>query len=138
MVKKQEEKAVFFVEVQRPAELQRNLLQILKEIVEGLHRFEQHKEIRKEKAARIEKLKKVLKQLTKDMVKLKQELPESKLRALREEYDQAIGKVPAKKAKKGKRKIVKKAAPEKPKRASEIQQLEAEIAAIEDKLKSLE
>jgi len=126
---------VFFVEVREPNEVRRYILESLKDIVESLQRFEKFKEIRKEKMHNINKLRGIVKGLNKHISSLKNSLPESKLRVidikptLKEEHKPKAGK--RKKQKKEEEEV------EERKPTTELERLEAELGAIEDKLGSL-
>ena len=55
MVKmKEQNNELFFVEVKEPNEVRRNILEILKEILEMLHKFEKFKHIKQKKLEHIQ------------------------------------------------------------------------------------
>lgn len=118
---------IFFVEVHEPAEIRRNILETLKEIVENLQRFEKFKEIRKDKLEQIAKLGRIIREINKLIPQLKTGLPEIKVRAAKPEHI----RVPKKKAESKSEEEVK----ERP--ISEMQKLEAELSEIEEKLGNL-
>jgi len=148
--KKKEE--VFFVGIKDPIELRRSLLESSKEMVQYLQRNERFKEIRKEKAEEILKLKALIEDMQKLMRKVKSELPKTNIRASakkrveKEEHKQAAvakRKRTMAKNKKQEEKAAKKAAkakevpaapPEKPKKLSDLEKLEAELGEIESQL----
>ncbi len=130
MVKK-EGNELFFVQVREPTEIRRNIFETLKEIVEVLQRFEKFKQIRHEKLEKINHLRVLLRQTNKMLGELRSKLPQTNLRAT------VAREMPVHKHHKKKKKA--KAAEEKaPKReVTEVEKLEAELSAIEAKLKSL-
>ncbi|MDP3766109.1 MAG: hypothetical protein Q8R04_06370 [Nanoarchaeota archaeon] len=125
---------LFFVEVKEPNEVRRNILEVLKEIVEVMKRFENFKHLRQEKLENIHKLKGLLKEANKTLGNLKLKMPQTNLRVTgMGEVTEHHRKSHHKKKKKGKH------AEEKvPKREmTELEKLETELTAIEDKLKGL-
>lgn len=132
---KEQDTGLFFVEVKEPSEVRRNILEILKDIVETLQRFEKFKRIRHEKIENMHKLGHLLKDTNKMLGSLKSKLPQTNLRAVVKEVQgqPKQSKSHHKKKKKGK------AAAEKPRQkdATEIEKLESQLSAIESKLKSL-
>lgn len=132
MVKKEQESHLFFVRIKDPVEVRRNILETLKEIVEVLQRFEKFRQLRHEKIEKISHLRVLLRQANKMLGELRGRLPQTNLRA-------AVSReAPAHKAhhKKKKAKASEEKAPEK-KELTEVEKLEAELSAIESKLKSL-
>ena len=131
---KGESNELFFVQVKEPSEVRRNILETLRDIVEVLKRFEKFRHIRQEKLEKINKLRGLLKETNKVFGTLKAKLPQTNLRAT------AVREAPKqhKKAhhKKGKKAEV--AEEKMPKKEmTETDKLEAELTAIESKLKSL-
>lgn len=126
-----EHKDIFFVEVHKPEEVKRGILESLKEIVESLQRFEKFKELRKNKIARVTHLGKIVKELNKIIPNLKNALPEAKIRAVGNEKHKAHGRRKAITAKKNDDAEAKK------KPITELQKLESELNEIESKLSSL-
>lgn len=120
---------MFFVEVNQSDEVKRNILESLKEIVENLQRFEKFKETRKEKIENIEKLGKIMKEINKVVPRLKESLPETKIRAKK------VSNGNEKKVVAVEKKTPEEVAKRKP--ATELQKLESELTDIEDKLRSL-
>ncbi len=129
MVKEQSNE-LFFVQVKEPNEVRRNILETLKEIVEVLKRFEKFKHIRHEKLEKINHLRVLIKQANKMLGDLKIKLPQTNLRAT--VTRETKPKVHHKKKKKAK---AEEKAPKKD--VTELDKLEAELNAIESKLKSL-
>ena len=135
MVKtKEQDKELFFVKLKEPNEVRRNILETLKEIVEVLHKFERFKHIRHEKIEKISRLRALLKQANKMLGDLRLKLPQTSLRA---NVAREIQRPQNAHHKKGK--SVKPAEAQKmPKKDStELEKLEAELSAIESKLKNL-
>ena len=127
------DKDVFFVEVHDSPEVRRNLLESLKEIVENMQRFEKFKETRRDKIEHINKLSKIIKEINKLMPRLKNSLPEVKLRASKSDKPEQPKHIIKKKAEPSKEHI----AVEKEKPISELQKLESELSEIESKLSGL-
>ena len=126
---KEQDNELFFVEVKEPNEIRRNILEVLKEIIELLQRFEKYKHTRHEKLSKIQNLRGLVKDANKILGNLKVKLPQTNVRAYIPEE--------AKKTKKSsamKKEVKEEKAPKKEK--SELQRLEAELGAIESKLKS--
>lgn len=133
MVKKEQQPELFFVRVKEPVEVRRNILETLKEIVGVLQRFEKFRQLRHEKIEKISHLRVLLRQANRMLGELRGRLPQTNLRA-------AVSReVPAHKARHKKKKGAKASeekAPQK-KELTEVEKLEAELNAIESKLKSL-
>ena len=132
--KMEREEDVLFVEVREPSEVRRNILESLKNIVETLQRFERFKHIRKEKIRSINKLSSDLKGINKMISDLKSAIPETKLREIKIKSILKEEEKPKKK-KHGKRH---KEAEEKQKPLTEVDRLESELGAIEEKLRGLQ
>ncbi|MBL7055841.1 hypothetical protein ISS07_02930 [Candidatus Woesearchaeota archaeon] len=128
----QKEDDLFFVEVKEPNEIRRGILESLKDIVENLQRFEKFKEIRKEKMHNIEILRTDLKDLNKQITNLKSAFPDTKLREIKTKLKPTIDKKKTKKRKHKPKEVIQ----EKPK--TELDRLESELGAIEEKLKGLQ
>ena len=134
---KEQSNELFFVQVKKPNEARKDILETLRKIVETLKRFEKFKLIRHEKLEKIHHLGVLLKQANKILGNLRLKLPQTNLRAVvaRESSSQSK-KIHHKKKKKIK------ATEEKSEKApkkelTEIDKLEAELSAIESKLKML-
>lgn len=76
----QEKEEVFFVGVQDPLEVRRNLLEASKEMVQFLQQHEKLKTLRNEKQEAIKRLKEDVRQLKLHINKLRHALPKTKLR----------------------------------------------------------
>ena len=125
---KEQDNELFFVEVKEPAEVRRSILEALKEILELLQRFEKFKHIRHEKLAKIQKLRGLVKDANKMLGNLKAKLPQTNFKTyIPKEQKQPKKSIQKKEAKEEK-------APKKGK--TELERLEAELSAIENKLKS--
>ncbi|MBS3101639.1 hypothetical protein J4204_05925 [Candidatus Woesearchaeota archaeon] len=134
MVKeKDEDSGLFFVQIKEPAEVRRNILETLKEIVEVLKRFEKFRHIRHEKLQKIQHLRVLIRQANKTLGVLKAKLPQTNLRAT------VVREAQPRKIHHKKKKKEKHAEPEKApkKEMTEAEKLEAELNAIESKLKNL-
>ena len=132
MVKgKEEDNGLFFVQIKEPAEVRRNILETLKEIVEVLRRFEKFRHIRHEKLQKIQHLRVLIRQANKTLGVLKAKLPQTNLRAtvVREAQPRKI------RHKKKKKHTEPEKVPKK--EMTEAEKLEAELNAIESKLKNL-
>ena len=130
MVKKEQQPELFFVRVKDPVEVRRNILETLKEIVEVLQRFEKFKQLRHEKIEKINRLRVLLRQANKMLGEMRGKLPQTNLRA-------SVSRESAQNAHHRKKKIKPaEKAPQK-REMTEVEKLEAELNAIESKLKSL-
>lgn len=132
----EKEEEILFVEVREPSEVRRNILESLKNIVETLQRFEKFKHIRKEKIHRISMLSSELKGINKMLSDLKNAIPETKLREIK--IKSALKEEKEEKPKKKKHSRKHKDAEEKQKPLTEVERLESELGAIEEKLKGLQ
>ena len=133
MVKKESEE-LFFVQVREPTEIRRNILETLKEIVEVLQRFEKFRQMRHEKIERINHLRVLLRQAGKMLGDLRSRMPQTNLRATAVKETPRLPAAHYRKKKKGKAE----AKQETPKKEmTELEKLENELSAIENKLKSL-
>lgn len=131
-----ESKDIFFVEVSGPGEVRRNILESLKDIVETLQRFEKFKQARKEKLHSVSKLSSDLKGINRMLSNLKAAVPETKLREIK---IKAVLKEEKKEKpkKRGHGKKHKEAEPRQ-KPLTEVERLESELGAIEEKLRGLQ
>ena len=134
---KEQSNELFFVQVKKPNEARKDILETLRKIVETLQKFEKFKHIKHEKLEKIRHLGVLLKQANKILGDLRLKLPQTNLRAVvvRESPSQP------KKIHYNKKKKIK-ATEEKSEKApkkelTEIDKLEAELSAIESKLKML-
>ena len=127
---------LFFVQVKKPSEVRKDILETMREIVETLHRFEKFRHIRHKKLEKIHHLGVLVKQANKMLGNLRLKLPQTNLRATVVRAQSEPKNIHHKKKKKTK------AAEEKQekmpkKELTEVDRLEAELSAIERKLKSL-
>ena len=135
MVKAKEQSSeLFFVQVKKPAEVRKDILETLREVVETLHRFEKFKQMRHKKLEKIHHLGVLIKQANKILGNLKLKLPQTNLRAT------AARASPQSKAHRKKKKKMEaseeKQQKEPKKELTEVDRLENELSAIESKLKS--
>lgn len=141
MVKHKEKKAeLFFVELLYPDEVKKNILLVLKDILEVLKRFEKFKEIRHRKLEKIHKLRAKIKEANKLFGVLKERLPKTSLRATFQNKIGLQGNASVKIQRVAKNKNVSYKTDEKAQLApkkdmTELERLEHELNAIEDKLK---
>ena len=124
-----EQSEVFFVQVMEPAQVRRNILESLKQILELLQRFEKFKHLRHEKANKIQKLRILMRDANKLMANLKSKLPQTSLRSVAPEPQK-----PERRVSRKKNQTVQTKAPRKER--TELEKLESELSAIESKLKS--
>ena len=124
---------IFYVEVNRSDDVRKNTLECVKEVIESLQRFEKFKESRKAKLESIKKLAKYVKDINRLVLSLKKSLPEPQLRAGKDDKPSLI------KAKNGKLPVIRRRAVEFVKRqpTSELEKLESELNAIEEKIGGL-
>ncbi len=125
-VKEQESNELFFVQIREPSEVRRNILESLKEILEMLQRFEKFKHIRHDKLMKIQKLRVLMRDTNKLMGELKTKLPQTSLRGVAVKETKPTKK-PAKK---------RESQPQQEKKKTELERLQTELSAIENKLKS--
>lgn len=132
---------LFYVKVKEPIEVKRLILETLRDILEVLHKFEKFKHIRHEKIENINKLRVLLKGTNKMLGHLKERLPKTDLKAaiVREapaHHKESHLKKHHKKGKKGRpAKIELEKAPNK--EITEVERIESELNAIENKLKNM-
>ncbi|MAG91512.1 hypothetical protein CMO83_02450 [Candidatus Woesearchaeota archaeon] len=119
---KKQDGELFFVEIKEPAEVRRNILESLRNILEMLKEFEKFKHIRHEKSEKIQKLRGLVRGTNKMMGRLRVSLPQTSLRG-----------VVVKQVQRPKKAVHK---PKAPKKHTELERLEAELGSIESKLKS--
>jgi len=125
---KQEE--LFFVEVKDPGQVKRAILESLKSILELLKKFEDIKTMRQQKSEKIEKLKSHLREANRLFGTLKSSFPQTSLRPQVKVETQTRERPKEQK----KSKIIVEAPR---KELTEVDRLESEINAIEQKLRSL-
>ncbi|MBI2134941.1 hypothetical protein HYU09_03045 [Candidatus Woesearchaeota archaeon] len=136
--KMEKEENVLFVEVRGPSEVRRNILESLKGIVETLQRFERFRHVRREKIHSINKLSSDLKGINRMLSDLKNTIPETNLREIKIKAVLKEESREKSKPKKGKHKKAHREAEEKPKPITEVERLESELGAIEEKLRGLQ
>ena len=133
---KEQSNGMFFVQLRQPTEVRRHILETLRDIVEILQKFEKFKHMRHQKLENIQKLRGLLKDANKMLGNLKNRLPQTNLRAVVvKEIKQKAKKIHHKK--KGKAASEEKGQKAPKKEKTELERLEAELGAIESKLKSL-
>ena len=125
-VKEQHGNELFFVQIKEPSEVRRSILESLKEILEMLQRFEKFRHIRHDKLMKIQKLRVLMRDANKLLGDLKSRLPQTSLKGVAVKEAKQTKK-PAKK---------REAQPQQKKEKTELERLEAELSAIESKLKS--
>ena len=139
MKAKEQSNDLFFVEVRDPAEVRRNILETLRQILSVLQRFEKFKGIRDEKLQKIQKLRILVREANRIANELKSRMPQTNLRAAAVKETKHIQRV-SRHSHKKKEREAKEAKPEKqpkPKKLTELERLESELSAIEGKLKTL-
>ena len=130
---------LFFVNVKEPNEIRKHILQSLKDILEVLRRFEKFRQIRHEKMIAIQKLRTLLKDSNKMLGSLKLKFPQTDLKAMQfkePSKDKHAAKKTADK-KKSKSPQEKPKAQEPQRELTELEKLEAQLDAVESKLKEL-
>lgn len=132
---KEQKNELFFVEVKQPNQIRKHILETLKDILEVLHRFEKFRSMRHKKLESIQKLRAMLKDANKMLGTLKLKLPQTNLRATVVKESLGHRQIHHKK----KKRSSKEEKAEKPQKRemTETEKLEAELNAIESKLKSL-
>ena len=133
---KDQNEELFFVQVKDPNQVRKYILETLREIVEILKSFEKFKQIRHEKLEQINRLRTLLKHTNKVMGNLKLKLPQTNLRAIVVK-EQKHPKMHHKKGKKDKNAQDKATKAPPKKELTEVDKLEAELSAIEEKLRGL-
>ena len=135
MVKmKEQSEGVYFVQVKDPTEVRKHILETLRQIFEMLQRLEKLRNLRHEKLENIRKLRTLFKDANKLLGTLKVKLPQTNLKAAPiKEHSHHTKK--NHKGMKGKPAKEKAAAPKR--EPSDAEKLEAQLNAIETKLKSL-
>ena len=123
---------MYSVEIKESANVRREVLESLREIIGILQRFEQFKHIKHEKYEQIQKLRLLMRQANKLIGNMKSYLPAANFKVAAPEPKEAP--VQAKSSKKDKKK-----GKDKPARKpmTELDRLQAELGAIEGKLRQL-
>jgi len=124
MVKEKED--AYFVGLEEPNELRRTILESTRDIVDVLKKFEEFKSVRDEKTKEIEKLRSDMRGISRLIVKLKAELPKTKLRMKLYKHEKVV-----------KRKVLTGEKKVKKKELTELDKLESELGEIEGKLKNI-
>ncbi len=131
--KKKTETQTYFVGISNPSELRKNLLEPTREVIQFLQSYEDFLKTKEEKTKFIFQLKDDLKAIKTEINKLKRFLPKSKLKA--EIHKKIEEEIKREKRKTFKRTISPK--PSLPKKPTELETLEKELSAIEEKLGTL-
>ena len=137
MVKiKEQGNGMYFVQVKDPGGVRKQILETLRQIFEMLRRFEKLKQLRHEKLEHINKLRSLFKDANKLLGTLKVKLPQTSLKAtvIKEQVHSKKHHAKNRKAPKD-MKEKPEAAPKK--ELSDAEKLEAQLNAIESKLKNL-
>lgn len=116
---------IFFMKVDNPVEVRRNLLESSRNAIHSLQRYERFKKIREKKAEQIIALRRAVKEMNQLFLQLKKELPDTELHT--------VEKVPHHRSKKKQEKKQKQL----PIASSELTKLEQELKKIEAKLDAL-
>ncbi len=127
-------KSVFFVEVQDHLTLRRNTLQCLRDILDSLQKFHDFQRLKEQKTRKVSELRTAVNRTNMLLLKLRTALPEAtftepkqpKMKMAKvEDMPSLVQQAPAE------------AVARQPKPRSELDMLEAELAAIEKKLNKL-
>ena len=122
---------LFFVQLKEPADIRRDILEGLKDIVIMLQKLERFKELRQKKFDDIQKLRLLMRQANKMMGEMKGKLPQTELKPVAVKEKVSIKREePAKQAKQAEQ--------PKKKEMTELEKLESELGEIEGKLRSLQ
>ena len=130
-----EKEGLFFVEVRDPNNVKRNIFESLRDIVQSLQKFERFKQLRNQKVDSIDKLRKDLREINKLVSDLKIKLPEARLREAK--LKPVLREAPKRKES-AKKQYKREAVEMGDKPANDLQKLESELSAIEEKLKGLQ
>ncbi len=124
---KEQTSEAFFVQIKEPSEVKRNILETLKDILQLLQQFEKFKHLRHEKLEKIQRIRSLIRDTNKTLGILKSKLPQASFKPIPRPIQKQQKKAAAKK------KVVKEA---QKKHKTELDKLEAELNAIESKLKN--
>jgi DNA integrity scanning protein DisA with diadenylate cyclase activity len=116
--KKKKDTELFFVEVKNPYEIRKYILNTLRDILELLQRFEKFKQVKHHRVEEIHKLGNLMRDTNRLMGKLKAKLPQANLKMIQKQVKKP------------------EPAPQIKKELSDVEKLEAELKAIEQKLNS--
>lgn len=132
---KDQSEGMYFVQVREPTEVRKHVLETLKQIFEMLQRLEKMRQLRHEKLQNIEKLRSLFKSANKLVAALKLKLPQTNLRIAPAKESSHHKKSAGKKSKTSVAKEKMEPAPQR--QPSDAEKLEAQLNAIESKLRSL-
>lgn len=127
---KEQQEGIFFVELKEPPEVKRNVLEALKDILGLMQQFEKFKQIRHEKLVKIQRLRSLVRDTNKMFGTLKAKLPQTNFKT---PSSTPVKKQSKKIASKKEKAAPKEVTPKKHK--TELDKLESELNAIEEKLK---
>jgi len=111
---------VFYVGVEQPVEVRKDLLLGVKRIITSLKRYEHFRMLREEKMKVIVQLKEIVSEISKANRKLRSTLPKAGLRSVETQRKEPVAKAPRKSTR------------------SKLDILEDELSRIESRLRSLE
>lgn len=120
MARVKSQKGVFYVGIRDPISLRRNILECVKDVVQSEQRFERYKQLRLAKIEETVKLKCLIREINMLVSKLKDQLPDTMLRAITHDNSKVV---------QSKKKLEPKKNPK-----SDLEDLEAELDAIEGKI----
>jgi hypothetical protein len=123
----QTKKESLFVKVPEPKSLRINILESSKDILGALTKYEVYKKTREEKKVLLEKVRHTLKEVSKTITVLRNSLPKINIK----EVKPIKQKLPAIKPQAQAPMVIK------PRKKSELERLESELAAIESKINSI-
>lgn len=125
-----DQNSLFFVQLKEPADIRRDILETLKDIVIILQKLEKFKDMRQKKFESIQKLRLLMRQANKMMGELKGKLPQTELKPVILKERASIRRPEPQQKKPS----------EQPKKRemTELEKLEAELGDIEGKLRSLQ
>ena len=122
------EEGMFFVELEQPVDIRRDILETLKEIITTLKKFERFKEIRAERIKAINEYRYIMGEIYELNNQLRAKIPKAKINLKKKTISKPVAVTVSHK----KKTVVKRS-----KRASELDKLENELASIEAKLGKL-
>lgn len=131
---KKAEEAPLFVRIRQPTNMQRNILEATKGIIESLQKYERVKTIRNQKKSLIAKLKHDLREVSSLINKLKQDLPKVSMPAVKSKQKKETIKKDSLKQEKA---VKKKEDFSTKTTETDLDKLEKELNEIEAKLDSL-
>lgn len=138
MVKmKEQSSGMYFVQIKDPNDVRKHILETLRQIFEMLKRLEKLRHLRHEKLENVNKLRSLFKNTNKLLVTLKVKLPQTSLKAIVTKEAAIHDKKHHAKSKKAAKTAKEKIEDEPKRELSETEKLEAQLNAIESRLKSL-